>query len=41
MQSARSISIMGRHWKGLLPASPFLQDVLSSELKSSKTFFAL
>ena len=28
------ISIMRRHWNGLLPAFPFLQDVMSSELKN-------
>ena len=35
---ARWISIMRYHWKEWLPASPFLQDVLSSELKNSKMF---
>ena len=29
------------HLKGLLPASPFLDYVFSSELKNSKTFFTL
>ena len=28
------ISIVRRHWNGLLPAFPFLQDVMSSELKN-------
>ena len=32
-------SIMRRHWKGLLSASVFLQDVFGSELQNSKTFF--
>ena len=38
---ARWISIMRSHWKMLLIASPFLKDVLISELKNSKTFFTL
>lgn len=32
-------SIMRRHWKGLLSASVFLQDVFGSDLQNSKTFF--
>ena len=35
------ISIMRCHWKGLLPVSTSLGDVLSSELKNSKLFLTL
>ena len=35
------ISIMRCHWKGLLPVSTSLRDVLSSELKNSKLFLTL
>lgn len=33
------ISILRRHWKGLMSTSPFLQNVLISELKNGKTLF--
>ena len=32
---------MDKYWRRLQPATPFLQSVLSSELKNSKTFFTL
>ena len=42
VQFYRWISIMRHHWKGLLPESPFVQYVLSSESKKiNKTFLTL